>query len=125
MSTSLKPFEKQKYLNLETFRKSGEGVKTPVWFAQDGEILRIWTEASTGKAKRIRREGKVRIVPSTASGQPTGEWVDARAVIVDTPDDIARTEQFFKKKYGLMFSFLAFLNKSRKGKYISIQVKLA
>ena len=125
MPASLKPFEKQKYLNLETFRKSGEGVKTPVWFAQDGDLLRIWTEASTGKAKRIRREGKVRIVPSTSSGQPTGEWVDARAVIFDTPDDIARTEQLFKKKYGFMFSFLAFLNKSRKGKYISIQVKLA
>ncbi len=125
MPASLKPFEKQKYLNLETFRKSGEGVKTPVWFAQDGDLLRIWTEASTGKAKRIRREGKVKIVPSTSSGQPTGEWVDARAVIFDTPDDIARTEQLFKKKYGFMFSFLAFLNKSRKGKYISIQVKPA
>ena len=24
-----------KYLNLETFRKTGIGVRTPVWFAQD------------------------------------------------------------------------------------------
>ncbi len=125
MSSTLKPFEKQKYLNLETFRKTGEGVKTPVWFAQDGDILRIWTETSTGKAKRIRRDGKVRIVSSTSSGQPTGEWVDARAVVVDKPEDVARTEQLFKKKYGLMFSFLSFVNKSRKGKYISIKVNLA
>ena len=29
-------FIKQKYLNIETFRKSGIGVKTPVWFAQAG-----------------------------------------------------------------------------------------
>ncbi len=125
MQASLTPFEKQQYLNLETFRKTGEGVKTPVWFAQDGDILRIWTEASTGKAKRIRREGKVRIVPSTSSGQPTGEWVEARAVVHATPEEISRTEQLFKKKYGFMFNFLAFLGKFRKRQYIAIQVKLA
>src|SRR5260370_1075796 len=28
-------FAGHKYLNLETFKKSGEGVKTPVWFAAD------------------------------------------------------------------------------------------
>src|SRR6266404_1666094 len=28
-------FAGHKYLNLETFKKSGDGVKTPVWFAAD------------------------------------------------------------------------------------------
>src|SRR6266853_1422683 len=28
-------FAGQKYLNLETFKKNGDGVKTPVWFAAD------------------------------------------------------------------------------------------
>lgn len=124
MTLAFKPFEKQKYLNLETFRKTGEGVKTPVWFVQDGEILRIWTEAESGKVKRIRRDGKVRIVPSTVSGQPIGEWMDAHATLFPTADEISRTEQLFKKKYGLMFNLFAFLGKFRKRKYIAIQVKV-
>jgi len=32
---SLAPFAGQKYLNLETFKKNGTSVKTPVWFAAD------------------------------------------------------------------------------------------
>jgi len=31
----LRRFAGHKYLNLETFKKAGEGVKTPVWFAAD------------------------------------------------------------------------------------------
>jgi hypothetical protein len=28
---------RQQYLNIETFRKNGQGVKTPVWFVEDGD----------------------------------------------------------------------------------------
>ena len=38
MSAAANPFaafEGQKYLSLETFRKSGEGVRTPIWFAAE------------------------------------------------------------------------------------------
>ena len=35
----LVPFADQQFLNLETFRKNGEGTKPPVWFVQDGDIL--------------------------------------------------------------------------------------
>ena len=64
----LEQFQKQQYLNIETFRKSGQGVKTPVWFAQDGDSLYVWTQADSGKAKRIRNNGDVNIAPCTASG---------------------------------------------------------
>ena len=39
MNNALKQFEKQQFLNIETFRKNRQGVKTPVWFAQDGDRL--------------------------------------------------------------------------------------
>ncbi|MGB8772453.1 MAG: hypothetical protein WCC92_22780 [Candidatus Korobacteraceae bacterium] len=35
MPDAIGQFAKAKYLNLETFRKTGVGVRTPVWFAQD------------------------------------------------------------------------------------------
>jgi hypothetical protein len=63
MSNPYKPFEKQKYLNIETFRKNGEGVRTPVWFVQDGEVLYARTIANSGKVKRIRNNGQVKIAP--------------------------------------------------------------
>lgn len=118
----LNQFEKQQYLNIETFRKNGQGVKTPVWFAQDGETLLIWTQADSGKAKRIRRDGKVHITPSTASGESVGEWVNAKAVVEDSAGGLMYTEKLFKDKYGFMFRFLSWLNKSRGRKYASIKI---
>jgi hypothetical protein len=44
---SFPTFQNQQYLSLETFRKNGQGVKTPVWFAQDGEVLYIWTQTDS------------------------------------------------------------------------------
>ena len=77
-----------KYLNLETWRKNGTGVRTPVWFATapvsgDEEAqLYVYTTANSGKAKRIRRSPVVKIAPCDARGKLTGAWIDARAEIV-------------------------------------------
>lgn len=124
MSNVLLQFEKQQYLNIESFRKNGQGVKTPVWFAQEGNTLHIWTQADSGKIKRIRRDGSVRINPSTASGEPLGEWVDVHAAIFDSTEDIKRTESLFRKKYGWMFSMIGGLAKLRGAKYATIRLQL-
>jgi PPOX class probable F420-dependent enzyme len=112
---TLKQFEEQKYLALETFRKSGQAVKTPVWFVQDGETLLVWTEAGSGKAKRIRNDGTVRVAPSTGSGEPVGEWLPAHAQADESPDAIQHLEKLMKKKYGILFNIFGFLGRMRKG----------
>lgn len=125
MNNALKQFENQQYLNIETFRKNGEGVKTPVWFAQDGNKLLIWTQVTSGKIKRIRRDGKVRVNPSTAAGEALGEWVEAQAAVFDSMDEIRRVELIFRKKYGWMFSMFGWLGKMRGAKYATIQVQMS
>ena len=35
----LKPLEGGKYLNLETYRKTGVAIATPVWFAAEGDTI--------------------------------------------------------------------------------------
>jgi len=83
-------FKGHKYLNLETFRKNGDGVKTPVWFAADpatdpdsaGAKVYVYSTADSGKVKRIRNNSRVRIAPCTARGGLLGEWVEGRAEIV-------------------------------------------
>jgi PPOX class probable F420-dependent enzyme len=81
-------FERHKYLNLETFRKSGGGVRTPVWFAMppadqpDAGTIYIYTIGTSGKVKRIRNNGRVKIAPCDMRGGLLGEWLEARAEIV-------------------------------------------
>ena len=122
---TLKQFEKQNYLNIETFRKSGQAVKTPVWFVEDGDALYVWTQAGSGKAKRIRNNGTVNIAPSTGSGEPLGEWVPARAQADESPTAIQRVEKLMKKKYGIMFNIFGFLGRLRGGaKYTAIKIQV-
>ena len=83
-------FAGQKYLNLETFKKSGQGVKTPVWFAAEPALpldskeatLYVYTVGVSGKVKRIRNNPQVRIVPCDMRGNVKGEWVPARVEIL-------------------------------------------
>ena len=77
----------QKYINLETFRKNGQGVRTPVWFAGEpeqgaAEKLYAYSTGDSGKAKRTRNNPRVRVAPCNASGKVLGEWIDAVAEIV-------------------------------------------
>lgn len=71
---------------------------------QDGETLRVWTQAGAGKSKRIRNDGTVRIAPCTSSGQLLGEWQDARAKTDKSPEAIKHVTKLMQKKYGVMFN---------------------
>jgi PPOX class probable F420-dependent enzyme len=80
-------FESKKYLSLETYRKNGAGVRTPVWFAAAPEAtgrgkLYVYSTADSGKAKRIRRTSVAKVAPCDARGKVTGAWVSVRASIV-------------------------------------------
>jgi uncharacterized protein len=99
---SIDPFARQKYLNLETFRRNGEGVRTPVWFVQDGSVLYVTTQASSGKVKRIRRNGQVNVAPCTVDGRVTGAWVPAAARELTGEEDRQRVERLLDRKYGLV-----------------------
>lgn len=116
-------FQNQQYLALETFRKNGQGVRTPVWFAQEGDALFVWTETSSGKAKRIRRNGTVRIAPSTGAGEALGEWIEARAQADDSPEALRQVQALMRKKYGISFDLFGLLGKLRKAKYTSIRIQ--
>ncbi|HLG16542.1 MAG TPA: PPOX class F420-dependent oxidoreductase [Blastocatellia bacterium] len=95
------PFADQKYLNLESYRKSGEPVRTPVWFAQDGRVLYTYSRADAGKVKRIRNNPRIRMAPCDVRGRLNGDWVDAEARI----EDRAGAEHghgLLDRKYGLV-----------------------
>jgi PPOX class probable F420-dependent enzyme len=108
-------FRDQKYLSLETFKKSGEGVKTPVWFAADpaadlsgnGARLYMYTIGNTGKVKRIRNNPHVKIAPCTLKGEVLGDWTDANAEIV-TGEVASQAIRLLNKKYFPLKQILGF-----------------
>lgn len=74
--------QKQKYISLSTFRKNGETVKTPVWFAEHNGKLYLMTRDDSGKYKRIRNNPQIRIAPCTIRGKITGPDFPAHAHIL-------------------------------------------
>ena len=76
-SPNLAPFVGQRYLNLESVKRDGTPVQTPVWFAEEQGVLYVYTLANAGKVKRIRRHPRIRIAPCTMRGTVTGPWVEA------------------------------------------------
>ena len=80
----LAAFAGKKYLSLETYRKSGQAVGTPLWFATapDEAVLYVYTLASSGKAKRLRRLPEAKIAPCDMRGRITGSWIPVRANFV-------------------------------------------
>jgi uncharacterized protein len=69
---TLARFGDQKYISLETLRKNGEGVKTPVWFVLHDGALYVYTEATSWKVKRIRHNLRIRVAPCTMRGVVMG-----------------------------------------------------
>ncbi len=73
------PFSGEKYLVIESYRKNGEPVRTPVWFIEHQGTLYVRTGKDTGKAKRIRRDPNIRMAPCSGRGTPKAAWVETEA----------------------------------------------
>ncbi len=118
MPEAIGQFAKAKYFSLETFRKTGVGVRTPVWFAEDPatsggvNTFYVYTLPDSGKAKRIRNNPKVRINPCTMRGDLRGAWVDARARLC-TGDEEAKGQSLLNQKYGMMKRIGDFFSRMR------------
>jgi uncharacterized protein len=106
VQTGLEIFKNQEFLSLETFRKSGEGVKSPIWFVQEGDSLYMWTVGDSAKIKRIRNNPQVKIAPCKRFGEVTGEWITAHASVDDSPAAVRHVEELLRRKVG--FGFIVF-----------------
>jgi PPOX class probable F420-dependent enzyme len=97
----LDQFGGQPYLNLETLRRNGQAMLTPLWFVQDGETLYVRTAAESGKVKRVRNTPRVRVAVCGREGQLLGPWVTATASEVrDDPFIETKVDQLLDIKYG-------------------------
>ena len=102
---------RESYVNLATFRKTGKEVWTPVWLAPDGERLVVYTNATSGKVKRIRNGGRVRLAPCDARGRLRGDWVDGHARMLDEPAELDRALEAVVRKYGWQMKLALFASR--------------
>ena len=67
------------FVLLTTFRTSGVGVPTAMWFAYEHGKLYMVTDRSTGKLKRIRTTRRVLVAPCDWMGNVLGPEIEGYA----------------------------------------------
>ena len=99
----------QKYVLFTTFRKSGDAVSSPVWIAPlDEGRAGFTTEATSGKAKRLRNSSRATLQASDARGRVKADQpvIEATATLV-TGADAEPVETAIKQKYGVVVTLMA------------------
>lgn len=102
------PLDAEKYVNIETFKKDGNGVKTPIWAAPlDGKIV-FFTNVNSFKVKRLGRNPKLRIAGCDARGKVIHTpWYEATARQVEGAEADA-ADAALGRKYGISYKAFRF-----------------
>lgn len=111
-----------RYIKLETLKRNGEGVATPVWFTVDGRKISVVTRNQTGKVKRLRNNPNVRVAPCGMSGQLKGQWYNGNASMAN-PEELQNALSLRSKKYGFRVRLAGILSRT-KGELVGININL-
>ena len=115
-------FSGYQYINLETYRRNGQAVRTPVWFTLDKTKIFVVTRDKTGKVKRLQNNSRVRVVPSGVRGRPKGEWMDGKAAFA-SPVQLEHALKLRNMKYGFKARLSGLFSRT-KGKLTGIIISL-
>lgn len=122
MGNNLDQFLDQKYINLETYKKDGTPVRTPVWFVIDNYLIYVITRDSTGKVKRLKNNQDVQIVSCSFKGEPKNEWIKGKAEKI-TGREVDIAIKLRKKKYGMSARLIGLFT-SQKGNLVVYSIKI-
>jgi len=99
MENQLRQFLDEKYVSLETYKKDGHYVRTPLWFVIYNDLIYVITLEATGKVKRIKNNNTVRIAPCSFKGEPKKIWIKGKVekIIGDEANEVIKLRM---NKYG-------------------------
>jgi hypothetical protein len=83
MSTAFASVKNAKTILLTTYKRDGTAVGTPVSIAFDGDRAFFRSYDKAWKTRRLHRNSRVQVAPSTFRGKPTGPAVQARATLLE------------------------------------------
>jgi len=105
---------REQCIALTTFRKTGQAVTTPVWFAISLGTIYVETHADAGKLKRLRHTARVTLTPCTYSGKVTGSVIAGHARMLTESEESRAASAALAKKYGRMRSLYHFVRNARR-----------
>jgi len=120
--SKVESLESQKYMNVETYRRTGEAVRTPVWFVESGGLYFIITRGDSGKVKRLRHNQKIRVAPCRMNGDVTGDWFDAEGSFVESEEVLNVVKSLFNQKYGAVSRITNLFSRMQRKKRVFIKV---
>lgn len=119
----LDQFENQRFALLETYRRNGSAVRTPLLFIIHRNRLYMRTGAHTYKVKRIENTPNVRVAPSTFGGEPLGDWLEGQARIYDAAD-MQWVNALSKRRNGWFKRLIDLRNYIRNVHFVVIEVRI-
>ena len=122
IADALAPFHGRRYFNLESYRRDGRAVRTPLWFVELEGELAFYTMEASGKVKRLRRNPRVRIAPCDARGNVKGDWVDGTVRAI-TGEEYRRVHAMLNRKYGWQRALLNLLVRLRRRPRASFAIR--
>ncbi|HJU59882.1 MAG TPA: PPOX class F420-dependent oxidoreductase [Nitrososphaeraceae archaeon] len=117
----LETFEKAKYINIQTYKKNGYPILTPVWFIIRDNKIFFRTSHNSGKIKRIRINNNVKFALCDIRGKIKGEWHEGIAKIEDDSNNIILSQ--IDKKYGISSRLLKIFYKIKKINIVILSIE--
>ena len=116
-----KSLETGKYINIQTYKKNGQAVSTPVWFISKDNRIYFRTSNKSGKFKRIKNNNNVKFALCDFRGKIIGEWHNGLAKI--DPDSNRLIFSKISEKYGIFAHVLNLLYKIKKMDIIILYIE--
>lgn len=98
-----------RYVRFTNFRRNGDAVSTPVWFARTGDEWVFSSSPAVGKVKRLRNDPRVEITACDVRGRvkPGTPVFAGTARLLAGPEAVA-AERAMAAKYGLQWRLIEF-----------------
>jgi len=106
--------DKEKYVSLVSYRASGRGVPTAVWFAKFGDAANTYcviTETNAGKVKRIRKNPKIKVQACDIKGNVTANATTYSGVArLVTGTEAVAVRKAIAERYGITYKLFSVYN---------------
>ena len=120
---NLDAFTGEQYMNVETYRKNGTAVRTPVWFVEVNGELCFTTETRSGKVKRLRRMAAIRVAPCKVNGELLGDWHPGMARFLGA-EETPLVDKTFSRKYGFQKFLFDLLGKLQRRERVFLAIRV-
>ena len=110
----------QRFISINTYKKNGHMIATPVVFAYTDQKIVIMTGAHSGKIKRLKNNPQATISPCNSRGEIKGVSINTKARFI-AENETKWAYQAMLKKNGLIFRLYRLYGQIKNWKFTFIE----